>query len=202
MMRKILQYSSGLNIEFLGVRNTEAESAGGINIGLSALAFVSTILICGYAGIPASNFILWLAASAIFVVYFFVFRLIFGSSLSFVDSEDGKISFSALSRRIPHIIAVYLLTHFLASAIAIELSQKEINYQISVMQVDAAVKQGINATGADNTSAEKSKELSVLPVGYTTRMQIANQINPKGSAIISMLFVIIGLAPLFFRMRK
>ena len=202
MLRKLLQYASGLQNELRNSSNLGAESAGGINVGLSMLAFVSTIFVVEYAGSSLKSLLPWISAGAVFVVYFFVFRLVFGSSLSFEDSVDAKISFSGLSRRIPHIIVVALMTSLVSHVAVIKVLEKEIDYQISIMQLRFDVNEKNDSSNSEGAIADAPKGRSVFSPGYITRVEIANKINPKASTTITVFFMLVGLAPIFIRSRK
>ncbi len=179
-------------------KSVRVSCAGGINIGFSLLAFVSVVIVCRYIGLydSAPALMTWIAALAVGIFYFFTLRLIYGSVFSFDDQADGKITFSALQRRIPHILGVMMLSIFIANTLAIELSKKEIDSNLQVMQFKYIT--------AARESVDQKEVTGSGPMfaGYMTRIDLAHHLNPEASALIGMIFVFAGAGPLLVVYRR
>ncbi len=200
MASAFLYFAGGGNEQDRTEKSVRVSCAGGINIAFSLLSFVSVVIVCRYIGLSdsAPALITWIAALAVGIFYFFTLRLIYGSTFSFDDQADGKITFSAFQRRIPHILGVMMLSIFIANTMAIELSKKEIDSHLQIMHLKYVT--------ATTEPVDQNKAAGSGPTfaGYMTRIDVAHQLNPGASSLIGVIFVFAGAGPLLvvFRRKK
>lgn len=188
-----LYFAGGGNEQDRIEKSVRVSCAGGINIGFSLFAFVSVVIACRDIGLSDSSpaFMTWITALAGGVFYFFTLRLIYGSRFSLDDQANGTITVYALKKLIPHILCVVILSMFIANTLAIELSHKEID----------AYLQQTNAV-TDLTDQNETIVSRPTPAGYMMRVDVANQLNPRASALIVAFFVFAGAGPLLIHFRR
>ena len=184
MIRSFLRYAAG---EASVDENAamDIETVGGINTGLSALAFVAAVIVSRYAELEAV--ITWVMAFGASVLQFFLYRLILTSVHSKRGKGAGPLTIGALLRLMPEIFAIVLTSWVISASLFIGFLGKDVEAQAALMQ--SASNQASPATPGARPESKP------LRVGLSERYVIAQQVSPATGTLITVLVLLAAMLP-------